>query len=48
MDWDWLKSVSPNVKRAIQRHEITVNWQKASPAVFIIAFLAAAALLIAG
>ncbi|MDI4702911.1 hypothetical protein MJI37_34815, partial [Salmonella enterica subsp. enterica serovar Cerro] len=39
MDWDWLKAFPQTLKEQFSAMKITVNWQKAWPAVFI-AFLA--------
>ncbi|MFN1129808.1 mechanosensitive channel MscK [Lelliottia nimipressuralis] len=45
MDWDWLKSFPEALKSQIKSMKITVNWEKAWPAVMI-AFLAGLPLLL--
>lgn len=45
MDWDWLKAFPQTLKEQFSAMKITVNWQKAWPAVFI-AFLAGLPLLL--
>lgn len=45
MDWDWLKSFPAALKAQISGMKITVNWEKAWPAV-VIAFLAGLPLLL--
>lgn len=45
MDWDWLKSFPQALKDQIGKMKITVNWEKALPAVAI-AFLAGLPLLL--
>ena len=45
MDWEWLKALPSAVKDQFSQMKITVNWEKAWPAVFI-AFLAGLPLLL--
>ncbi len=45
MDWDWIKSFPGALKDQFKAMKITVNWEKAWPAVFI-AFLAGLPLLL--
>ena len=45
MDWDWVKSFPETLKTQIKSMKITVNWEKAWPAVMI-AFLAGLPLLL--
>ena len=45
MDWDWIKSFPEALKSQFKSMKITVNWEKAWPAVFI-AFLAGLPLLL--
>lgn len=45
MDWDWVKSFPQTLKDQFKSMKITVNWEKAWPAVFI-AFLAGLPLLL--
>ncbi|HFZ8993862.1 TPA: mechanosensitive channel MscK [Citrobacter freundii] len=45
MDWDWIKAFPEMLKEQFNAMKITVNWQKAWPAVFI-AFLAGLPLLL--
>ena len=45
MDWDWVKSFPEQLKTQIKSMKITVNWEKAWPAVMI-AFLAGLPLLL--
>ena len=45
MDWDWIKSFPGALKDQFKSMKITVNWEKAWPAVFI-AFLAGLPLLL--
>ncbi|WP_297207079.1 mechanosensitive channel MscK [uncultured Pluralibacter sp.] len=45
MDWEWIKSFPSAVKDQFSQMKITVNWEKAWPAVFI-AFLAGLPLLL--
>ncbi|MEX3019021.1 mechanosensitive channel MscK [Kluyvera sp. STS39-E] len=45
MDWDWIKSFPEALKNQFKSMKITVNWEKAWPAVFI-AFLAGLPLLL--
>ncbi|MEW5559035.1 mechanosensitive channel MscK [Enterobacter asburiae] len=45
MDWDWIKSFPSALKEQFSKMSITVNWEKAWPAVFI-AFLAGLPLLL--
>lgn len=45
MDWDWIKAFPQSLKDEFKSMKITVNWQKAWPAVFI-AFLAGLPLLL--
>lgn len=45
MDWDWIKSFPETLKAQIKSMKITVNWEKAWPAVMI-AFLAGLPLLL--
>lgn len=45
MDWDWIKSFPETLKTQIKSMKITVNWEKAWPAVMI-AFLAGLPLLL--
>ncbi|MFW0766040.1 mechanosensitive channel MscK [Trabulsiella odontotermitis] len=45
MDWDWIKSFPKALKDQFKAMKITVNWEKAWPAVFI-AFLAGLPLLL--
>ena len=45
MDWDWIKSFPEALKDQFKSMKITVNWEKAWPAVFI-AFLAGLPLLL--
>ncbi|MEX9251911.1 mechanosensitive channel MscK [Pseudenterobacter timonensis] len=45
MDWDWLKSFPAALKAQVSGMKITVNWEKAWPAV-VIAFLAGLPLLL--
>ena len=42
MDWDWIKAFPQTLKDQFKSMKITVNWEKAWPAVFI-AFLGRAA-----
>lgn len=48
MDWDWLKSFPQALKDQIGKMKITVNWQKAWPAVAIALLAGLPLLLIAG
>ena len=45
MDWDWIKSFPSSLKEQFSKMTLTVNWEKAWPAVFI-AFLAGLPLLL--
>ena len=45
MDWDWIKAFPKSLKDQFKSMKITVNWEKAWPAVFI-AFLAGLPLLL--
>ena len=45
MDWDWIKAFPQTLKDQFKSMKITVNWEKAWPAVFI-AFLAGLPLLL--
>jgi potassium efflux system protein len=45
MDWDWIKSFPEALKGQFKAMKITVNWEKAWPAVFV-AFLAGLPLLL--
>ncbi|WP_426617197.1 mechanosensitive channel MscK [Raoultella sp. R2A007] len=45
MDWDWIKSFPEALKEQFKAMKITVNWEKAWPAVFV-AFLAGLPLLL--
>ncbi len=45
MDWDWIKAFPQSLKDEFKSMKITVNWEKAWPAVFI-AFLAGLPLLL--
>ncbi|HDG1691141.1 TPA: mechanosensitive channel MscK [Kluyvera georgiana] len=45
MDWDWIKSFPEALKDQFKSMKITVNWEKAWPAVFV-AFLAGLPLLL--
>ncbi|HFK4064270.1 TPA: mechanosensitive channel MscK [Kluyvera ascorbata] len=45
MDWDWIKSFPEALKSQFKSMKITVNWEKAWPAVFV-AFLAGLPLLL--
>ena len=45
MDWDWVKSFPSALKDQFNKMKITVNWEKAWPAVFV-AFLAGLPLLL--
>ena len=45
MDWDWIKAFPQSLKDQFKSMKITVNWEKAWPAVFI-AFLAGLPLLL--
>ncbi|BDZ01717.1 hypothetical protein MUTS16_27900 [Escherichia coli] len=45
MDWDWIKAFPQTLKDEFKSMKITVNWEKAWPAVFI-AFLAGLPLLL--
>lgn len=45
MDWDWIKSFPQALKGQFKAMKITVNWEKAWPAVFV-AFLAGLPLLL--
>ncbi|CBG87300.1 mechanosensitive channel MscK [Citrobacter rodentium] len=45
MDWDWIKAFPQTLKEQFKAMKITVNWEKAWPAVFI-AFLAGLPLLL--
>lgn len=45
MDWDWIKAFPETLKEQFKAMKITVNWEKAWPAVFI-AFLAGLPLLL--
>ncbi|SNY62057.1 mechanosensitive channel MscK [Enterobacter sp. CC120223-11] len=45
MDWDWVKSFPSALKDQFSKMSITVNWEKAWPAVFV-AFLAGLPLLL--
>ncbi|MDX7198610.1 mechanosensitive channel MscK, partial [Escherichia coli] len=45
MDWEWVKSFPEALKGQFKAMKITVNWEKAWPAVFI-AFLAGLPLLL--
>ena len=45
MDWDWIKAFPQSLKDEFKSMKITVNWEKARPAVFI-AFLAGLPLLL--
>ena len=45
MDWDWVKSFPETLKTQIKSMKVTVNWEKAWPAVMI-AFLAGLPLLL--
>ncbi|MTH44758.1 mechanosensitive channel MscK [Escherichia alba] len=47
MDWDWIKAFPDTLKEQFAAMNITVNWQKAWPALFI-AFLAGLPLLLIG
>jgi potassium efflux system protein len=48
MDWDWIKSFPQALKDQISKMKITVNWEKAWPAVFIAFLTGLPLLLIAG
>jgi potassium-dependent mechanosensitive channel len=45
MDWDWIKSFPSSLKDQFSKMKLTVNWEKAWPAVFV-AFLAGLPLLL--
>ncbi|MBG0668360.1 mechanosensitive channel MscK [Enterobacter roggenkampii] len=48
MDWDWIKSFPETLKTQIKSMKITVNWEKAWPAVMIALLAGLPLLLIAG
>lgn len=48
MDWDWFKSFPETLKSQIKSMKITVNWEKAWPAVMIAFLTGLPLLLIAG
>lgn len=48
MDWEWIKSFPSAVKEQISKMQVTVNWEKAWPAVFVAFLTGLPLLLIAG